>query len=348
MKNIKKQTWWDKKSPKEQQIILNKRKQTCLEKYGVEYTSQIPETREKIKQTWLEKYGVDNPNKNKKIIEKRIQTCLEKYGVESTNQLEIIKEKKKQTCLEKYGVKYPGQILNGIKKGKETRLQKYGNENYRNSEKHKQTCLEKYGVENPSQIKEVKDKKKKIFFKKNYINLFQSKRFKKLIIPLFSLEEYNGQKNEEGHLFYKFQCIKCNLIFESSLANGHIPRCYHCYPKDQFTKPHKIICDYLTEQNIKFEVEKYIKPYWVDIFIEPNKIIEVYGDYWHGNSKFYQKNDIITFPKKKKILVKEKWERDKKREDFLKQDNKILIIWEFDINNNWDQIQKNISEFITQ
>lgn len=67
---------------------LNKSKQTCMEKYGVEWASQTKEFRDKVKQTcmekygvsncldavrdeikkgWLEKYGVDNPMKNQHI-----------------------------------------------------------------------------------------------------------------------------------------------------------------------------------------------------------------------------------------------------------------------------------------
>ena len=60
---------------------LNKYKQTCLEKYGVESNLNIPEVKEKIK-----------------------QTCLEKYGVEFATQADVVKEKIKQTCLKRYGV----------------------------------------------------------------------------------------------------------------------------------------------------------------------------------------------------------------------------------------------------
>ena len=57
---------------------LNKYKQTCLEKYGVEYAQQSNKVKDKAKQTCLEKYGVEHYTNR----EKSKQTCLEKYGVE--------------------------------------------------------------------------------------------------------------------------------------------------------------------------------------------------------------------------------------------------------------------------
>lgn len=44
--------------------------------------------KEKRKETVLEKYGVDNVGKYEVIKEKRKETCLKKYGVEYTTQLQ--------------------------------------------------------------------------------------------------------------------------------------------------------------------------------------------------------------------------------------------------------------------
>ena len=121
---------------------------------------------------------------------------------------------------------------------------------------------------------------------------------------------------------------------------------FRSYPIDQFTKPHKIVCEYLEQQNIKFEVEKYINPYFVDIFIEPNKIIEVYGDYWHGNPKFYKKDKLITYFDQE-ILIEKIWQKDERRIKYLKdENNQVLIIWEDDINNNLELIKEKIINFL--
>ena len=141
-----------------------KRKQTCLEKYGVECALQSPEIQEKKKQTNLEKYGVENPAQSPEIQEKAKQTCLERYGVEWTFQSSEINEKKKQTLLKKYGVEYVSQSLEIKEKKKQTCLEKYGVECALQSpeiqEKTKQTCLEKYGVECVSQSPEIREKAK--------------------------------------------------------------------------------------------------------------------------------------------------------------------------------------------
>jgi len=41
-----------------------KRKKTCLEKYGEEYPSQLEEIRNKMKQTCLQRYGYESSIQN--------------------------------------------------------------------------------------------------------------------------------------------------------------------------------------------------------------------------------------------------------------------------------------------
>lgn len=160
---------------------LNKYKQTCLEKYGVEYAQQSNEFKNKAKQTCLEKYGVEHYTNREKFK----QTCLEKYGVESNlNISEIkekckesriknkdkIKEKSKQTCLEKYGVEYSLQSKEVREKSKQTCLKKYGVEYSVQADvvkdKIKQTCLEKYGVTNGGGSEQALEKIKQTCLKR--------------------------------------------------------------------------------------------------------------------------------------------------------------------------------------
>lgn len=86
-----------------------KAKQTCLQTYGVDNISKLPESRQKAIQTNLDRFGKDNFSNREKYKE----TCIARYGVESTNKLQSVKEKKKQTNYEKYGNWYtciPGNI----------------------------------------------------------------------------------------------------------------------------------------------------------------------------------------------------------------------------------------------
>ena len=293
---------------------IEKKKQTKLQKYGNKNYCNSKQISISQKKNW-------DKNKTGRLFKIK-KTSFEKYGIEFYNNI----EKRKRTCLKKYGVESTNQ-LQEVK------------------EKKKQTCLERYGVDHPLKLKKIKEKARQTTFRNHYLKLFKSKRLKNLLIPLFSLDEYGGTKAQD--VYYKFQCVKCNTIFTDRLINGRIPRCFKCYPISNFTKPHKIICDYLEEKNIKFEVEKYIKPYSVDIFIEPDKIIEIYGDYWHGNPKFYKKGDIIHFNKEKSIPTEQRWKNDASRIKYLEsKNNKVLILWEDEIKNNFEIIKEKIKEHL--
>jgi hypothetical protein len=62
-------------------IRENSKKETCIEKYGVECVTQLDSMKEKSKKTLLEKYGVDNSTKCPEIIKKRQENNLKKYGI---------------------------------------------------------------------------------------------------------------------------------------------------------------------------------------------------------------------------------------------------------------------------
>ena len=148
----------------------NKAKETCLKKYGVTSYAKTNECKEKTKNTMLQKYSVEyasqldtnifktnNPQKDPSIKEKTKQTRLDKYGkyMSDNNVLKLysveVNEKRHESFIN-------------------TMLDKYGNINYRNLEKHKKTCIERYGVDSYSKTQEFKDKlnenMKEIFVKR--------------------------------------------------------------------------------------------------------------------------------------------------------------------------------------
>ena len=136
-------------------------KQTCLDRYGVEYASQSQETKDKSKQTCIEKYGVEYSLQSQEVRNKSKQTCIEKYGVEYASQLQEVKDKSKQTCLDKYGFENPSQSQEIKNKKTKTSLNNYGVEypiqSQEVKDKSKKTCLDKYGVEHVSQSYEFKE-----------------------------------------------------------------------------------------------------------------------------------------------------------------------------------------------
>ena len=74
-------------------------KSTMLDKYGVEYASQLDEFKDKMKLTTFEKYGCEYALQNDEIKQKIIQTNLQKYGTKYGLQNEEIKEKSRLTNL---------------------------------------------------------------------------------------------------------------------------------------------------------------------------------------------------------------------------------------------------------
>jgi len=77
---------------------------TTLKNFGVEYSMQSAEVREKSKATNLIKYGTENPMQCESVRQKIKDTNMERYGVVNVFQSEPHKDKIKNTCMERYGV----------------------------------------------------------------------------------------------------------------------------------------------------------------------------------------------------------------------------------------------------
>jgi len=76
----KKISTWNNTSNKTKKNISDKRKNTNLKKYGVEYIINHKETKEKIRKTLKDKYGVDTPYENS-IIRKKSSISYKKNRI---------------------------------------------------------------------------------------------------------------------------------------------------------------------------------------------------------------------------------------------------------------------------
>lgn len=100
----------------DRKIANEKRKKTCLEKYGTISASGSEEIKNKVRSTCMDKYGKENTlnldnvkkqrinslNKNKlQINEKR-----KKWWKKNKDKIEKINDNREKTCLEKYGNKF--------------------------------------------------------------------------------------------------------------------------------------------------------------------------------------------------------------------------------------------------
>ncbi len=91
------------------------------------------------------------------------------------------------------------------------------------------------------------------------------------------------------------------------------------------TLPEKIVENLLLELKINYKKKINIGYYNCD-YVVNDIIIEVQGDYWHGNSKIYNDFDNIQ---QKNI------KRDNRKFKYLSSNGyKILYLWEYDLKNN--------------
>lgn len=83
---------------------------TCLERYGVEHSTQSERMKERSRKTCMERYGVSNGGWTEQAREKIAATNLAKRGTEFPMQSPETKAKAERTFVEKYGVKTPFQL----------------------------------------------------------------------------------------------------------------------------------------------------------------------------------------------------------------------------------------------
>lgn len=133
----------------------DKQKETMIEKYGAQYSMQVPEIVNKQKETWQ-------------------NTLKTKYGVNSPIQIPKVKKQIENTNLKRYGVKYillTDKAKEAAIKSTKERFQNMTDEEkkifFKNLQlKSKETLLKTRGVINVGQLPEVKEKIKETFIKK--------------------------------------------------------------------------------------------------------------------------------------------------------------------------------------
>jgi hypothetical protein len=306
------------------------KKQSCLEKYGVESINQLKEIKEKKKKTCIEKYGVDNPFKSKEIQNQIKQTNLEKYGVEYGLSSVIIQEKSKQANLQKYGVDNPWKSKEIQEKSKQTNLQKYGVENPSQikevKENKKRTNLKKYGVEYPSQNKEIREKTKQTWIENYGVdNPFKSKEIQNQIKQT-NLERYGVDHN------FKSKEIQ-NQIKQTNLERYGVE--YALQNKELFDK----------QQKSSFILKDYQLP--------SEKIVKIQGYEWLALDELfqqgYQESDIVIKNKDIENEIGYLWyfklDGSKHRyfpDIYIKSENKIIEVKsDYTIKNINNTLKKN-------
>ena len=289
-----------------------KAKQTCIEKYGVEYVTQTNEFKEKSKRSCFERYGVEYALQSEEIKNKGRQTCLEKYGVDNSMKCEAVKEKAKQTCFEHFGVYNSKQSEIVKQKERNTCLERYGVTSYRKTkeceEKIRATVREKYGVDHVTKSKEWTDK-------------------------------WYSNKEWVDH--------KINSLYKSMKENASFPMTKSEYNLKNFLENNydNVICNYKDER-YPFKCDFYLKD--KDLFIEYNGHWTHGGHFFNPENK----NDVIKLEKWRSKNTKfydnaiNTWTvRDVQKIETAKKNKiKYLVLWPTDI-KDLNKIKTMIDEF---
>lgn len=219
--------------------ILEKRKKTCINRYGTENVMQDKSIKEKTSKTKLN-FSLD---KKEKIKNKTKNTTIEKYGVEYIFQSSDVKNKIRDTCLDKYNFTSATKNEDVKRKREISNIEKYGVKHISQlssfRKKVEETCIKKYGVRNVMQNSDIFSKKTKLsFIFKEYI-LPSGKKIKvqgrepealdillkkyqendivistKEINDIIGLTKYIGLDNKE-HIYYPdFYIISENKVIE--------------------------------------------------------------------------------------------------------------------------------------
>lgn len=135
-------------NPSRLDYFKNKKIETSLNNYGVEYFFQTGE----VKKHFLEKYGVDNPSKLESVKENRKRTMNDRHGVDYYVLHENFQDKAKSTFISNWGVDHPMKNNTEVKKRLNKRglcLETDGFKKYRNrvdlfTKKNKQQLFESW------------------------------------------------------------------------------------------------------------------------------------------------------------------------------------------------------------
>lgn len=237
----------------------------------------------------------------------------------------------------KFGIPYTvtKKILNinGIK----TRTVKQSC-NYFRYEKYKKTVKEKYGVNNVSELDFIKEKKSKTFFKNYGVdNIFKTHEFTDYVTNI-CIDRYGVKRKTNSELISKKRKEfsdekwkeiheKTRLTYQKRFDNGESVAQFK-------SKLESLIKESFTDLDINIKEQKYVNGRSYDFQItNTNLLIEINGDYWHANPKFYSPGEIINYKGGDK-LVDDIWEHDKiKHINALEYGYKVIYLWEWEIND---------------
>jgi G:T-mismatch repair DNA endonuclease (very short patch repair protein) len=230
--------------------------------------------------------------------------------------------------------------------------QKYGSQ-YTNisqvkeiQNKKAETCARKHG----SYDKYLESQRDKM--KEGYLSYLGSVKHKETIksIEETCLSRYNNKNFGQGEDARIKAAISrkdslSKLSYEERLVLTSRARASVCHRGGYSSKPEKRVRKALIDLNIEAQYNRHMWHYNWDLVFD-RVIIEVQGTMWHAKPDRYKATDLIMG----KILVKDIWDKDKKKKLKAEKEGYTLIeIWEDEINSRTDdQLQSLIKERLSE
>ena len=126
---------------------------------------------------------------------------------------------------------------------------------------------------------------------------------------------------------YRINWWKTASEEQKKIAKDALMRGVKTMRSGAYTKPEQIVADVLYLEDVEFEhnAPLYGK-FYVDFLLSDGTIIEVFGDYWHGNPKVFPK---LTETQKKQQA------KDRSRVAYLRKcGHKVVVFWEKELKEN--------------
>jgi hypothetical protein len=321
--------------------VKEKRKQTCIEKYGVENPSMSPLVKDQVKKTNLDRFGVEYPLQSDEIKKKTRTTFQEKYGVDNPSRVPEIRCKAEETNLARLGVRHAMHNESIKNKLLEYFREKFGVDNPSMlphiRKKAMETMVDKYGEPSALKLDFFKEKSKKTSLQNCGKEYFTQTEAYREILKKKSFDNNSAKVNNGGYTLldasitdYNIRCEKCFNIFtinrqlwRSRVRNG-LDVCLKCNPMNNgISSVEKTLHDFIREKYEGIILENHrIGRKELDIFIPELSIgFEYNGLYWHSEAN-KTRNDHMD-----------------KLSHFRDREIKMHVIWEDDWNYRRDIVR---------
>jgi len=243
-------------------------------------------------------------SRNEKSVEKGKKTCLENFGVENPSQCESIKEQKRETFTKNFGVDNVFKAGIFIEWLEQFMLEKYGKKRITNPEKISAAQQKFTQEEWELRLEKIR---KTCELKFGYDNYSKVPERRDDISKKAKIRWENYTDDEKARLL--------SVTFQKA--------------PNYVSKLEIRIQELLNELQIEYTTQKFFKRHSYDFFIEEfGIVIEINGDFWHANPKFYKSDDLLPFPGESK-LANEIWEKDVQKKQIIEDLGfRLIIIWE--------------------